>query len=133
MYYVKTETEKYTITSSYITEKQARRYGGEPVEQDLHLMDDGFTAQIVEFDEDLKDIGTVRTIFHSRLDGKEAGRFLLYLQDEDNDWYYTGISFHSYSDANQAVKGALSTTFGDMLILEVDAITPTSKEEYKLA
>ena len=119
MYYVKTENQNGIIVSSYVTEKQARRYGGEPVEQSLHLMDNGFEAIITEFDPELQDIGLIRTTFHSHRDGSKAGKFLLYLQDEEQDWYYTGISFQSYSDANQAVKGPLSGTFGDMLILEI--------------
>jgi hypothetical protein len=134
MYYVKTETDSHTITSSYVTEKQARRYGGEPTHSHLRLMDDGFTAQIIDFhpesDGELNDIGQVRTIFESKRDiNAKRGDFHLYLKDNEDDWYYTGISFASMSDANQAVKGPLSGTYGDMLIVQSEDIVMTSKEE----
>jgi len=138
MYYVKSETEKHIIISSYVSEKQARRYGGEPTHSHLRLMDDGFSAQVIDYDPEqddgLIDIGQVRTIFTSKnRDQLDDCKFRLYMQDDDEDWYYTGISFATMSDANQAVKGPLAGNYSDMMILESNVIVPTSKEEQKLA
>ena len=135
MFYVKTETDNHIITTSYSTDKQARRYGGVPYETEMHLVDDGFNAFIdEEYDPDAgnSDIGLIRTIFVSKRDGSKSGRFMLYMQDDDGDWYYTGIFFASMSDANQAIKGPLSGCYGDMMIIENDEIIPTSKEEQRI-
>lgn len=133
MYYVETETPNYKITTSYTTQKQAVRYGGIPINAELRLMDDGNTAIVTDYgleDEgELIDIGLVRTIFKSKRDGSKGGNFRLYMQDDEGDWYYTGIFFASMSDANQAIKGPLSGCYGDMMIIENDEIVPTSKEE----
>jgi len=136
MYYVKTETDKHTILTSYVSEKQARRYGGEPTHAHLRLMDDGFSAQIIDYhpdqDGDLIDMGQVRTSYSSKnRDKLDDGKFRLYMQDEAEDWYYTGISFASMSDANQAVKGPLSGNYSDMLIVETNVVVPTSRESGK--
>jgi len=123
VYYVETKTEKYDITTSYVSEKQARQYGGIPFGAELHLQGENIGEYFVDDHnpEELPyDVGRVRTIFKSKLDGKDAGKFSLYLQDDQDRWYFSGITFASYSDANQAVKGPLSRTFGDMLILEND-------------
>jgi hypothetical protein len=137
MFYVKTETDNHIITTSYVSEKQARRYGGEPFEAQLRLMDDGFTAQVIDYhpeqDGELIDIGQVRTIFSRKTKNTvDDCKFRLYMQDEENEWYYTGISFATMSDANQAVKGPLSGHYSDMMILENNVIVPTSKESSTL-
>jgi hypothetical protein len=137
MYYVKTETPDHVIISSYSTEKQARRYGGIPYVSEMYLLD-GESGTFIEeeFNEEMEtdatNIGLIRTVFRSKRDGKKTGNFRLYLQDAEGEWYYTGIFFASYSDANQAVKGPLSGTFGDMLIIENDEVVPTAKEESQI-
>jgi hypothetical protein len=100
-------------------------------------MDDGFSARIIDYHpdqdgDDLIDIGKVRTIFKSKRDGSKGGNFRLYMQDDEGDWYYTGIFFASMSDANQAVKGPLSGSYGDMLIIEADEVVMTTKEQDKV-
>jgi hypothetical protein len=121
MFYNTTHNAKYTITTSYVSEKQALRYGGENlVEATYHLQDDGFEAHVDEFDSEMNSIGLVRTMFYPK--NVVQGDFKLFMQDDEGDWYYTGISFTSYSDANQAVKGPLSNTCGNMLILETKEV-----------
>ena len=119
MFYVKTETDKHEITTSYTTEKQARQYGGEPYGAELYLMgedpEDGF--EVDEYTTDLQQVGRVRTIFRSKQE-PSRGKFSLYIRDEKGRWYYSGLSFASYSDANQTVKGPLSKIFDEMLVLE---------------
>lgn len=124
MYYVDTKTENYNITTSYVTEKQARRYGGEPYLEEIYLTVCGDSAALWHYPDDgeipdeISEVGIVRTVFKSHMDASEAGDFMLYLLDAEIGWKYSGISFVSYSDANQAVKGPLSRTFGKMLIVE---------------
>jgi len=131
MHYVKTETPNYEITTSYVSEKQARRYGGYPIEQTLQLIaedESEFASSAVWEEQEAVEnleldychiVGTVRTVFHSKRDAAGAGNFLLYIFDGD-DWKYTGIFFDTMSNANQAIKGPLSGTFNDMLIVEVE-------------
>ena len=120
MFYVDTENENYTITTSYTTEKQARRYGGKAYEADLRLQSEDLYGpyEVEEFSEEGYPVGNIRTIFRSKLDGSKAGKFLLYLRDDKDRWAYSGITFASCSDANQTIKNCLSRTFGDMLIIE---------------
>lgn len=119
MYYVKTEKPGSTLTTSYVTEKQARRYGGEPIEAHPRLVSDGISTHVIDYDpdEELIVLGTVRTIYQSKY--RVKGNFLLFLKNDDGKWYWPGISFSSMSDANQAVKGPLSATFSDMIVVEV--------------
>jgi hypothetical protein len=124
MYYVKTETPDYTITTSYATLSQAEQYGGLATAGELHLVSDGCTAIInnVEDGSDLKDminLGRVRTVLESHVDPSEenAGRYMLYILDED-EWTYSGIDFSEYGDANKFLKLKSMRGFGDMAIVE---------------
>ncbi len=119
MYYVNTENQEYNITSSYATADEAKRFDAQEITSgELHLMSDGITSLIIEYQDDLTDYGRIRTHVVNKFNHSDGKFLLLVKMDEDSNWTFTGVRFKSCGDANKAIKSGIYKTCAEMLIVE---------------
>jgi len=130
MYYVETNKDEYTITTSYATKAQAQRFssGNYIVTGERHLLKlDGGETTVDEYkldaEVDCVDLGRVRTEF-SRYADIPSDRYHVYVDAASEEecengiqkHVYTGIAFGDYGEANRFLKS--KSLYGDFLIIE---------------
>ena len=104
----------YTLTTSYTSSVQAKKYGG-----DNPVIWEGvkfFDLQTVDFVSEPTDYAVRSRMKGSSSNASSSGKFHLYII-QDHKLVDTGLRFDSYGAANTTMK-ALINVYSDLVVLE---------------